>query len=224
MKPLYETQFEKRAADMALFPFAAAPEPAAPDEAELQRWYDNHPDSYSTPEYRRIKAIELSPQSLSSEITITDEELHSAYEEHKAEYVTPEKRSAEVISAPDETKARTLADKWRGGTDWAAMQAAAQAEGASAIAQDDATPVQFPDPDLAKAVFSTPADAVSEPVKGQLGLVRGEGDENHRRNDHDVRAGEGQAAGTGAGQQGGGSDVRPGEQAGSAAGERDRAG
>ncbi len=169
VKPLYETQFEKRAADMALFPFSAAPEPAAPDEAELQRWYDNHPDSYSTPEYRRIKAIELSPQSLSSEITVTDEELHSAYEEHKAEYVTPEKRSAEVISAPDEAKARTLADKWRGGTDWAAMQAAAQAEGASAIAQDDATPVQFPDPDLAKAVFSTPADAVSEPVKGQLG-------------------------------------------------------
>jgi peptidyl-prolyl cis-trans isomerase D len=169
VKPLYETQFEKRAADMALFPFSAAPEPAAPDEAELQRWYENHPDSYSTPEYRRIKAIELSPQSLSSEITVTDEELHSAYEEHKAEYVTPEKRSAEVISAPDETKARTLADKWRGGMDWAAMQAAAQAEGASAIAQDDATPVQFPDPDLGKAVFSTPADAVSEPVKGQLG-------------------------------------------------------
>ncbi len=49
------------------------------------------------------------------------------------------------------------------------MQAAAQAEGASAITQDDATEVQFPDPDLAKAVFSSPAEAVSEPVKGQLG-------------------------------------------------------
>ena len=49
------------------------------------------------------------------------------------------------------------------------MQAAAKAAGASAIAQDDATEVQFPDPDLAKAVFSAPAEAVSEPVKGQLG-------------------------------------------------------
>ena len=168
VKPLYETQFEKRAADMALFPLAAAPDPAAPDEAELQRWYENHPDRYTTPEYRRIKAIELSPQSLSSEITVTDDELRSAYEEHKADYVTPEKRSAEVISAPDEAKARLLADNWRGGLDWTAMQAAAQAEGASAIAQDDATPVQFPDPDLAKAVFSTAADAVSDPVKGHL--------------------------------------------------------
>jgi peptidyl-prolyl cis-trans isomerase D len=169
VKPLYETQFEKRAADTALFSFSAAPEPAAPDAAELQRWYENHPDFYTTPEYRRIKAIELSPQSLSSEITVTDDELHTAYDEHKAEFITAEKRSAEVISAPDEAKARSLADKWRGGTDWAAMQKAAQAEGASAIAQDDATEVQFPDPDLAKAVFATAADTVSEPVKGQLG-------------------------------------------------------
>jgi peptidyl-prolyl cis-trans isomerase D len=168
-KPLYEAQFEKRAADMALFPFAAAPEPAAPDEIALQRWYENHPDSYTTPEYRRIKAIELSPQSLSSEVTISDEELQTAYDEHKAEYVAAEKRSAEVISAPDETKARSLAEKWRGGADWAAMQAAAKADGASAIVQDDATEVQFPDPDLAKAVFSGSVDAVSEPVKGQLG-------------------------------------------------------
>ncbi|HEY0424427.1 MAG TPA: SurA N-terminal domain-containing protein, partial [Rhodopila sp.] len=167
VKPLYEAEFEKRAADMALFPLAAAPEPAAPDASALQRWYDNHPDLYATPEFRRIKAIELSPQSLSSELTVTDDELRAAYDEHRSEYVSPEKRSAEVISAPDEAKARALAEKWRSGANWAAMQAAAQAEGASAITEDDATIVQFPDPDLAKAVFSAAADMVSEPVKGQ---------------------------------------------------------
>ena len=169
VKPLYDSEFEKRAADMAMFPLAGVPEPAAPDEAALQRWYDNHPDSYATPEFRRIKAIELSPQSLESEVTVTDADLQAAYNEHKAEYVTPEKRSAQVISAPDEAKATVLAEKWRGGADWAAMQAAATAEGASGIAEDDATEVQFPDPDLAKAVFGSSADTVSAPVKGQLG-------------------------------------------------------
>jgi peptidyl-prolyl cis-trans isomerase D len=169
VKPLYDSQFEKRSADMALFPLSAAPDPAAPSDAALTRWYDNHKDSYATPEFRRIKAIELSPQSVGSEITITDEELHAAYDEHKSEYQTQEKRSAEVISAPDEAKAKSLADKWRGGADWPAMQAAATADGASAITQDDATEVGFPDPDLAKAVFAAPADTVSEPVKGQLG-------------------------------------------------------
>jgi peptidyl-prolyl cis-trans isomerase D len=169
LKPLYESEFQRRAADMALFPLSAAPEPATPDEAMLQHWYQNHPDSYTTPEFRRIKAIELSPQSLASEVAVTDPELQAAYDERKAEFVTPEKRSAEVISAPDEAKARSLADKWRGGGDWSAMQAAAKAEEASTIVQDDATAVQYPDPDLAKAVFSAPAEAVSEPVKGQLG-------------------------------------------------------
>lgn len=169
VKPLYETEFEKRSADMAFFPFSAAPSPAAPDDAALTRWYQNHPDSYTTPEFRRIKAIELSPQSLGSEITVTDDELHAAYDERKAEYVKPEHRSAQVISAPDEAKAQSLAATWRSGADWTAMQAAAKTQGASALTQDDATAVQFPDPDLAKAVFAAKADAVSEPVKGQLG-------------------------------------------------------
>src|SRR3954453_1405603 len=82
-KVLYDMEYEKRAADMASFPFSAAPEPGAPDEAVLQRWYDNHPDLYGTPEYRRIKAVELSPQSLASEITVTDADLQAAYDERK---------------------------------------------------------------------------------------------------------------------------------------------
>jgi peptidyl-prolyl cis-trans isomerase D len=169
VKPLYTTQFEKRSADMAFFPFAAAPEPPAPDDAALQRWYENHPESYATPEFRRIKAIELSPQSLASEIKVTDAELQAAYDGRRSEYVKPEERSAQVISAPDEAKAQDLAKQWRAGADWMAIQAAAQKDGASAIAQDGATQVQFPDPDLAKAVFAAPADIVSPPIKGQLG-------------------------------------------------------
>ena len=168
VKPLFKSELEKRAADMAFFPSSAAPEPAAPDDAALRRWYDSHKGSYATPEFRRIKAIELSPQSLSSGITITDAELHAAYDERKAEYQTPEKRSAEVISVQDEAKARDLARKWRAGADWTAMQAAAKADGAVGITQNDATEVQFPDPDLAKAVFSASANTVSGPVKGQL--------------------------------------------------------
>ncbi len=169
VKPLFNSEFEKRAADLAMFPFSAAPDPPAPDEAALQRWYDNHPDSYATPEYRRVKAIELSPQSLAPEITITDDELRAAYQERRTEFVTPPKRSAEVISSQDQAKAQALAARWRTTPDWAAMQAAAQADGASAIMQDDATEIQFPDPDLAKAVFAGSLDTVSEPVKGALG-------------------------------------------------------
>ncbi|MGE4045906.1 MAG: peptidyl-prolyl cis-trans isomerase [Acetobacteraceae bacterium] len=167
--PLYAAEFEKRAADTATFPFAAAPEPSAPEETALQRWYDNHPDLYMTPEYRRIKAIVLSPLTLAKEINVTDAELQAAFEQNHARYVTPARRSAQVISAPDEAKANALAEKWRSTEDWAAMQATAQADGASAVAIDDATEAQFPDTELSKAVFAASPGAVSDPVKGGLG-------------------------------------------------------
>ena len=90
--PLYQSQFEKRSADMVEFPFSAETAPA-PTDAELQRWYDNHPNRYSSPELRRIKAIVLSPQTLAKDIPITDDDLRAIYNQRKAEYVTPEKRS-----------------------------------------------------------------------------------------------------------------------------------
>jgi peptidyl-prolyl cis-trans isomerase D len=152
-----------------LFPIASVLEPPVPDEPTARRWYDNHPDLYATPEYRRVKVIVLSPATLASEVTVTDQDLQAAYDAHKAEFTTIAKRSAEVISTTDAAKATAWADQWRAGADWTAMQAAAKADGAAAIEQDDATETQFPDPDLAKAVFSTPEGTVPPPIKGVLG-------------------------------------------------------
>ena len=171
--PVFEAITEKRAADTVEFAFNRAPAVPPADEATLRRFYDNHPDSYATPEYRRIKAVILSPKSVATEIPVTDEELHAAYERAKARYVTPEKRSAQVISVADEAKARALYDTWRGaaaGTDdWAMIQAAAKAAGAVALPLDDATREAFPDPDLAAAVFAAQPNTVTGPVKGGLG-------------------------------------------------------
>lgn len=169
LHPLYESEFEKRSADMVEFPLAAAPEPSAPTDAELHRWYDNHPDQYSAPEYRRIKAIVLSPETLAKEIPISDGDLQAAYQQHLSDYVKPEKRSAEVISVQDEAKAKTLAATWRGGADWAAMQKAAKDAGGTAIALDDADESQFPDTDLAHTVFAATPNTVAGPAKGALG-------------------------------------------------------
>ena len=169
LDPLYAGQYEKRSADMVEFPLAAAAEPPAPTDAELQRWYDNHPDSYATPEYRRIKAIVLSPETLAKDIAVTDADLHAAYDQHKAEYVKPDRRSAEVISAPDEAKAQALASQWQGGADWATMQKAAQDAGGAGVELTDATAQQFPDAELSKAVFAAAPDTVAGPVKTALG-------------------------------------------------------
>ncbi len=165
---LFRAEFEKRSATMAKIPIAAQPAPPAPTEAQLKRWYENHPDTYRAPEYRRVRAIVLSPQTLSSEIDITDQELHAAYDENRAQYITPAQRSARVVTVPDQAKAKALAAEWSGKTDWSKMQAAAKKAGGSAIELDSASRQMFPDPALATAVFSAAPDTVVGPVKGAM--------------------------------------------------------
>jgi len=169
LKEVFAFQQEKRSADLVEFSFLAQPVPAAPEEAVLQRWYDNHPEEFSTPELRKIKAVVLSPESIAKDLTVTDEELKAAYDSHRAQFVTPGKRSAQVIMVQDEAKARALADAWRAGADWAKMQADAAAAGGSAVQLDDSAQDAFPSPDLGAAVFAAKPDTVTEPVKGPLG-------------------------------------------------------
>jgi peptidyl-prolyl cis-trans isomerase D len=166
---VYQIQHETRAADTAEFLFADAPKPPAPDDAVLTRWWENHPETFSSPEYRHIKAVILSPATMAKQITVSDADLHAAYEQQKAQFVTPEKRSVEVILAQDQATAQALAQQWRAGADWAAMQQAATAKGASAVALDDAGEGEFPAPELGQAVFAAQPDSVPEPIHTALG-------------------------------------------------------
>ncbi len=169
VRGVFAYQQEKRVADLVELLFANAPAPAEPSEAALQRWYDNHPDSYSAPEYRKIKAVILSPETLAKDIDIPEADLRAAYEQNKARYVIPEKRSVEVLLTQDEAVAQRLAAQWRAGADWAAMQAAATQAGASPVALDDATRVEIPSAALAAAAFAATPDQVPDPVHSDLG-------------------------------------------------------
>jgi len=169
IKQVFAYQFEKRSADLVELPFSAAAAPPAPDDAVLQRWYDNHPDLYSTPEYRRIKAAVLSPETLAKDIPITDADLHAAYDARKAQYVKPERRSVQVVQVPDQEKAMALAAQWRDGAGWDAMQAAAKDAGGSAIELDDVVESGLPTPELGHAVFGASQDTVSAPTQGLAG-------------------------------------------------------
>ena len=166
---LFAYQYETRTAMAVMLPFAAAPEPAAPDEAVLKRWWANNPKTFSTPEYRRIRAVVLSPDLLAKSVTVSEAVLKAAYAEHQGEYNKPEKRSAEIILAPDQAKAAALAAEWRAGASWTEMQQAAKTGGATAVVLNDALPAEFPDAALAKAVFAAAPGTVAGPVETPLG-------------------------------------------------------
>ena len=173
-KLVFAAEQERRQADMVELPFAAAPAPAAPDEAAMQRWWDNHPELYSTPEYRRIKAVVLSADTVAKSVDVTEPEMQAWYEAHRANFETPEKRSVQAVLAQDKEAAEKIAAQWKaapGGSpgDWAAIQQAATAAGASATELDSATMIEFPSPELGRAVFAAPENVVTGPVSTPLG-------------------------------------------------------
>ena len=168
-KLVYQFQGEKRTADLVSLPFAAAPEPPAPTPEQLQRRYADTANDYQSPELRRIKAVILSPDSVARDIAVSDAELRAYYDQHKGEFEKPEERSVQVVVAPTEAAARTLATEWISGADWDAMQKAATAANASAVELDDTAQAAFPAPDLARAVFEAPAEAVTGPVSSDQG-------------------------------------------------------
>ena len=165
---VFAFQHETRVAQYVELPFAAA-EPPAPTDADLQRFYDNNGDRYSAPEFRRIKAVILSPETVARDIEVPEADIGAYYDQHKAEYVVPGKRSVEVVVAQDEAQAKEIATTWTVISDWDAVQKVAASAGASAAALDDATTAEFPSPELAQAVFAAPAQAVTGPIQSALG-------------------------------------------------------
>jgi len=166
---VFAFQHETRVAQYVELPFASAAEPPTPTAADLQRTYDNNSDRYTAPEFRRIKAVILSPETVARDIEVPDADVGAYYEQHKAEYVTPEKRSVEVVVSQNEAQAKELATTWIAGVGWDAVQKVAAAAGAASTALDDATSSEFPAPELGQAVFAAPAETVTGPIQSALG-------------------------------------------------------
>ncbi len=169
VRAVFAFETERRSAATVELPFAAAPAPPAPTEAELQRWYANNEAAFRVPEFRRIKAVILSTETIAKSLDVPDSELQAWYDAHRAQFVEPARRSIQVAIAPDQAKAQAIAAQWQGGADWASVQKAAEAAGGSAVALDAATEQQIPDAALAKAAFATKPDQIAGPVQASLG-------------------------------------------------------
>jgi peptidyl-prolyl cis-trans isomerase D len=168
VRQVFKAQQEERVAEAVELPFAAAA-PPAPTDAQVRRWWQNHPESFSTPEYRRIKAVVLSPETIAKDVPVSNEELHTAYEQHESEFSMPERRSVQVVLTQDSAEADKLTNDWVAGADWAQIQQAAQQAGAAPVELPDTLHDEFPAPELADAVFATPEGTVGSPVHSSLG-------------------------------------------------------
>ena len=83
-----------------------APVPGA-TEAELQAFYDENPDMFTTPEVRRITYAMLTPAMLADKVTIDDAQVQALYDQRIDQFVQPERRLVErlVFATPEEATA-----------------------------------------------------------------------------------------------------------------------
>ena len=160
---------EQRVLDMAILPFNGIPAPAAPDEATLRRYYDNNKDRFAAPEYRKIKLVLLSPDTVARGLEVSDADERKLYDELTPRYHVAERRSVQVMIAGDQARAAQLAALWQNGIGWTQLQATAK--DATPIALDDATAASIPSPDLARLAFATPPGTVAGPARTEAGWV-----------------------------------------------------
>lgn len=167
--PLLAWAMERRAAEVVAVTLAAMPEPEAPSEAQLRRYQENNPARFSAPEYREAAVAVLSPESMIAEIEVREADLVQAYEQRRAQYDTPERRALRQAVLPAEEAARAIAETWRGGADFAAIEAAATAAGGSAADLGLLDRASLPLANVAAAAFAAGAGAVTDPVQSPFG-------------------------------------------------------
>lgn len=160
---------ERRTATLVELPFAAAPEPETPTEAQLARYHENNARQFSTPEYRDVALATLNAALLMPQIEVSERDIEDAYAANRARFETPEMREVFQALMPDEAAAQAIATTWAAGADFAVIEAAARAAGGLATPLGLNARADLPLPALADAAFALAPGAVSGPVRSPFG-------------------------------------------------------
>jgi peptidyl-prolyl cis-trans isomerase D len=158
---------EQRTAEFLVIPDASMTEVKDPDQATLEKFYNDNIAQYQRPEYRAFAALHMRPEDFAKDIAIPEDQLRSDFEARQAEFSTPETRAVEQVVLQDQAKADAVVAAVKGGKSFA--DAVKEATGGTPVDLGDVTKDKLP-ADIAEQSFALPADGVSEPLKSAFGL------------------------------------------------------
>ncbi|WP_119303347.1 peptidylprolyl isomerase [Dongia deserti] len=157
---------EERTAEFLVIPDATM-EVKEPDQAAMEKFYQDNIARYQRPEYRAFIAVHMKPEDFAKDITIPEDQLKSEFESRQAEFSTPESRAVEQVVLQDQAKADAIVAAVKGGKSFA--DAVKEVTGSAPVDLGDVTKDKLP-PAIAEQSFALPADGVSEPLKSAFGL------------------------------------------------------
>jgi peptidyl-prolyl cis-trans isomerase D len=158
---------ETRTADFLVIPDASMTEVKDPDQAALERFYQDNITQYQRPEYRAFVALHLKAEDFAKDVKIADDQVKTEFDARHAEFVTPETRAVEQVVVQDQAKADAIVASVKGGKSFA--DAVKEATGGAPVDLGEITKDKLP-ADIAEQSFALPADGISEPIKSVFGL------------------------------------------------------
>ena len=164
---LYLFQAEERAADVLVIPTASMTGIATPDDAALQQYQKDHADQYKAPEYRAATVLQVAPEDLVPDISVSDDEIKAEYEAQKATFSTPDIREVEQVVVQDKAQADKIEEAVKGGAAFA--DAVKQVTNGDPVALGKVTKEKLPT-EIADQVFAVAAGGVSAPLTSPFGI------------------------------------------------------
>ena len=161
-------EMEKRTVKLSSFP--VRPESiATPDDATIDRFFQENKPSYDAPRLRSAKIGSLSAAIIAEEITISDSEIRAAFDDRLDEFSTPETRSIRQMVFDDAATANAALDRLNNGEGFAAV-AASMLEWTDADTNLGTVTEASLDGALVGPAFAAEADAVVGPVQTAFGF------------------------------------------------------
>ena len=165
---LYQYQNESRDFDAIVLTNASVKGVEAPDEDQLQTYYEANKTQFMIPERRDITLATLKKEMIEDRVTITDEELREVYDREIDLYQKPEERTLQQAILTDPAQAQEVADAVNAGT--ALEKAVSDVTGnASAYLGENNFAEGGLLEDIAKPVFEANKGAVIGPIETALG-------------------------------------------------------
>lgn len=164
----WRLQSETRAIEyVRLTPAQAGAIPAA-SEDELKKYFEANKAAFRAPEYRTLRVLHLTPQSLIKDITIGDDVVKQTYEQIKARITTPERRQIDQVTFASQDAAKAAADRIAKGE---TLDAVAKDLKLGIVSLGTLAKTEIVDAPVAEAAFTLAAGATSQPLAGRFGPV-----------------------------------------------------
>ncbi len=167
-RALYVLQNTKYTADIYTLSHNAMQGVGNPSDDELKKYYDEHNDKYQRAEMRSMTMAVLSVKDWQKNLKPSDAELSEMYKSHTTEFSEPEERSVQFVVLQDEAKAKTTAERARGGEKLAAAASAVAGSTVELKRMENVKAGSLP-ANLDGVVFKLPRAETSEPVNTPLG-------------------------------------------------------